>query len=133
MTPSLNQSKALHPATRLQNQAFKLSSVVLLTAWVWFLTAHNATAASAEKGKEAFVKNGCWQCHGFVGQGGAAGLRLAPNPKPLEYFSAFVRNSSGPMPPYTKKVLSDNDLADIHAYLQSLPPAPDPKSIPILN
>ena len=24
-----------------------------------------ATAASAEKGKTAFVQHGCWQCHGF--------------------------------------------------------------------
>jgi hypothetical protein len=28
------------------------------------------------------------------------------------------------MPPYTTKVLSDTDLADIYAFLQSVPAAP---------
>jgi len=90
-------------------------------------------AGSAEKGKTAFVKHGCWQCHGFVGQGGVTGPKLAPNPIPPEAFSAFVRFSAGGMPPYLKAILSDDDLADIHAYLQSQPKAPDYKSIPLLN
>jgi mono/diheme cytochrome c family protein len=90
-------------------------------------------AGSVEKGKAAFNKHGCWQCHGFDGQGGVAGSKIAPNPMPLEALSAFVRNTNGAMPPYQKAVLSDADLADIHAYLQSMPKAPDPKGIPLLN
>ncbi len=90
-------------------------------------------AGSADKGKTAFVKHGCWQCHGFAGQGGVAGPKLAPDPMPLEAMSAFVRNTRGGMPPYQKAILSDADLADIHAYLQSLPKARDYKSIPLLN
>jgi mono/diheme cytochrome c family protein len=90
-------------------------------------------AGSAEKGKAAFVRHGCWQCHGYLGQGGIAGKKLAPNPLPLETMSAFVRNSAGAMPPYQKAILSDADLADIHAYLSSLPKAPDYKGIPLLN
>jgi ubiquinol-cytochrome c reductase cytochrome c subunit len=90
-------------------------------------------AGSAEKGRTAYVQHGCWQCHGYLGQGGIAGKKLAPNPLPLEAMSAFVRNSGGAMPPYQKAILSDADLADIHAYLQSLPKAPDAKSIPLLN
>ncbi|HYS75681.1 MAG TPA: cytochrome c [Burkholderiales bacterium] len=90
-------------------------------------------AGSAEKGKLAYVKHGCWQCHGFTGQGGVTGPKLAPNPIPPEALSAFVRNSAGAMPPYQKAILSDEDLADIHAYLQSLPKPPDYKSIPLLN
>jgi len=92
-----------------------------------------ALAASAEKGKAAFVKNGCWQCHGFVGQGGLAGPKIAPDPLPLAALSAFVRNSNRAMPPYQEAVLSNEDLADIHAYLQSIPKAADYKSIPLLN
>ena len=92
-----------------------------------------ALAASAEKGKAAFVKYGCWQCHGFVGQGGPAGPKLAPNPLPLEALSAFVRHSNGPMPPYMEAVLSNQELADIHAYLQSIPKPRDYKSIPLLG
>jgi ubiquinol-cytochrome c reductase cytochrome c subunit len=99
-----------------------------------FACSQAATAAgSAERGKAAFVRHGCWQCHGFAGQGGIAGKKLAPNPLPLEAMSAFVRNTNGAMPPYQKAILSDADLADIHAYLQSLPKAPDTKSIPLLN
>ena len=90
-------------------------------------------AGSADRGKTAFAKHSCWQCHGFAGQGGVAGPKLAPDPMPLEAMSAFVRNTRGGMPPYQKAILSDADLADIHAYLQSLPKARDYKSIPLLN
>ena len=31
-------------------------------------------AGDATKGKVAYVKNGCYQCHNFVGQGGQAGI-----------------------------------------------------------
>jgi ubiquinol-cytochrome c reductase cytochrome c subunit len=92
-----------------------------------------AAAGSAEKGKTAFVRHGCWQCHGFQGQGGVTGPKLAPNPMALEAMSAFVRNTRTSMPPYQRAILSDEDLADIHAYLESLPKAPDPKTIPLLK
>ena len=36
-----------------------------------------ALAASAENGKIAFVKHGCWQCHGFEGQGSVATSSVA--------------------------------------------------------
>jgi ubiquinol-cytochrome c reductase cytochrome c subunit len=93
----------------------------------------SAFAASAEKGKTLFVKHGCWQCHGFVGQGGVAGPKLAPNPLPLEAMSNFIRNSNRRMPPYREAILSNADLADIHAYLAAVPAPPDPKTIPLLN
>jgi mono/diheme cytochrome c family protein len=92
-----------------------------------------ALAASAEKGKIAYIKNGCWQCHGFEGQGGVAGKKLAPDPLPVEAFTAFVRTTNRTMPPYSEAVLPNEDLADIHAYLASIPKAPDPKSIGLLN
>ena len=57
-----------------------------------------AAAGSAEKGKAAYVKHGCWQCHGFVGQGSVAGVKIAPNPMPFEALSAYVRNTNGSMP-----------------------------------
>jgi ubiquinol-cytochrome c reductase cytochrome c subunit len=105
----------------------------ILTFCLALFTLPALAAGSAEKGKAAFVKHGCWQCHGFVGQGSVAGPKLAPNPMPLEALSVFVRNTNGGMPPYQKAILPDADLADIHAYLQSMPKAPDPKSIPLLN
>ncbi len=93
-------------------------------------------AASAEKGKIAFIKNGCWQCHGFQGQGSVAtsnGVVLAPDPMPYETFEAFVRSSNRAMPPYREAILSNADLSDIYAYLQSIPKTKDASSIPLLN
>ena len=95
-----------------------------------------AFAASAEKGKADFMKYGCWQCHGTVGQGSTAasqGKVLAPDPLPYETFAAFVRSTNRAMPPYSEKILPNDDLADIHAYLASVPKSPDHKSIPLLN
>jgi mono/diheme cytochrome c family protein len=90
-------------------------------------------AASAEKGKQLFLKNGCWQCHGERGQGGVTGFKLAPDPIPFETLQTFVRTTNRNMPPYREEILSNDDLADIYAYLQSIPKGPDPKSIPLLN
>ena len=92
-----------------------------------------ALAADAAKGKTAYEKNGCWQCHGLVGQGGIAGPKLAPDPKPMAFYTAFVRKSGGAMPPYSETILAPADLADIHAYLQSIRKGADYKSIPLLN
>ena len=111
------------------NAALLLSVMVCLSLPVMAQT----SAPSVEKGKQAFVKNGCWGCHGFVGQGGLAGPKLAPEPKPIEYIQAFVRHTQGPMPPYSEKILSNQDLIDIHAYLKSIPKGPDYKSIPLMN
>ena len=95
-----------------------------------------AAAASVERGKVAFMQHGCWQCHGTVGQGSIAtsgGKRLAPDPLPWETFSSFVRSSNRAMPPYSDKILTERDLEDIHAYLQSISKPPDAKTISLLN
>jgi mono/diheme cytochrome c family protein len=92
-----------------------------------------AQAASAEHGREVFMQKGCWECHGTQGQGAVTGPRLAPNPLPFETLSAFVRSSSRAMPPYREAVLSDADLADLYAYLQSVPAPKDVKDIPLLQ
>ena len=95
-----------------------------------------ALAASAENGKTAYVKNGCWQCHGFLGQGSVVtsnGTVLANSQLPFDVFKNFVRSSNRAMPPYREAILSDADLADIYAYLQSVPKPPDVNSIPLLK
>lgn len=85
-------------------------------------------------GKRIFLADGCYYCHGTTGAGGGpAGPRLAPGPLPLEAVRAKLRTSSGRMPVYSPKVLSDSDIADIVAYLQSIPSGPDAKDIPLLN
>ena len=112
--------------------------VFALAAFVAFaFVGHGAAlAASAEKGKAAYVKHGCWQCHGFEGQGSVAssgGKVLAPDPLPWEAFSAFVRSTNRAMPPYSEKILPNDDLADIYAFVQSIPKPANYKSIPLLN
>ena len=92
-----------------------------------------ALAASAEKGKSLFMTHGCFQCHGTVGQGGNAGPKLAPNPLPFEALATFVRTTNRQMPPYREAILPNEDLADIYAYLQSVPATPDYKTIPLLR
>ena len=95
-----------------------------------------ASAASAEKGREAFLKHGCFQCHGTLGQGSvitSSGKVLTDTALPYEAFSAFVRTTNRAMPPYSEKILPEEDLGDIYAYLKSIPKAADFKTIPLLN
>jgi ubiquinol-cytochrome c reductase cytochrome c subunit len=95
-----------------------------------------ALAASAEKGKAAYVQHGCWQCHGNAGQGSLAtsgGKVIARTQLPLDAFKSFVRTTNGAMPPYRQAILADEDLDDIYAYLQSLPPPKAVSDIPLLN
>jgi mono/diheme cytochrome c family protein len=91
-----------------------------------------APSGDVEKGRTLFVKDGCYQCHNYEGHGGAAGARLAPNPLPFRGFVAYVRSPRGDMPPYKEKILSEQELADIYAYLRSRPRPPAVASIPLL-
>ena len=87
-----------------------------------------------ENGKRIFMRDGCYQCHGTVGQGGLAGARLAQTKLTLAGFTAYVRNPApGSMPPYRAKVMTDKELADIYAYVQSVPPPVPTADIPILK
>ena len=94
--------------------------------------AQAAPAGNAENGKKLFNTVGCWMCHGYSGQGGT-GARIAPDPIALPAFIQYIRAPKGQMPPYTAKVLKDSDLADIHAFLKTIPKSPDPENIPLLK
>ncbi len=93
---------------------------------------------SAANGKAVFMRVGCFTCHGTVGHGGA-GARLAPNPLPLPAFQNWVRKGTpgwsvrGGMPAFSPAVISDKELADVRAYLASLPASPNVKDVPLLN
>ena len=98
--------------------------------------AQNAPAGDAENGKRLFLRDGCYECHGTVGQGAGqnpTAPKLAPKPIPLAQLIAYVRKPTGGMPPYTSKVMSDAQLADIRAYLASIPEPPPVKDIPLLT
>lgn len=96
--------------------------------------ADETPAGNAENGKKIFAKVGCYECHGREAQGGGLnGPRLVPNPLPFSVLQAYVRHPQGEMPPYTDKVVSDKDLADMYAFLRSEPQPPAAKTIPILK
>jgi ubiquinol-cytochrome c reductase cytochrome c subunit len=93
-----------------------------------------APAGNVEDGKKLWVSYGCYQCHGREAQGSnATGPRLGPRPIAYAAFSRYVRQPTGQMPPYTAKVVSDTDLANIYAYVAARPAPVPVQSIPILK
>jgi len=105
---------------------YKTISILALFAFASFAHAQDNSDAT-------YLQFGCDQCHGRVGQGSGAGLRLAPGPLEFEDFADIVRRPYGVMPAYSPKVLSDDDLARIHAYLSSIPEPPSLDAIPLLQ
>jgi len=85
-----------------------------------------------QTGKQLFESKGCYSCHGFVGQGSREGPRLAP-PLPFAAFVLQLRTPRAIMPPYKEALVSDQQAADMVAYLTSLPKPPDPKSVKLLQ
>ena len=93
-----------------------------------------SASGDAKNGKRIYASHGCYECHGREGQGSVlTGPRIGPHPTQFSVFVKYIRQPRGEMPPYTEKVVSDGELADIYAFLQSLPQPPDPKSIRLLN
>jgi mono/diheme cytochrome c family protein len=93
-------------------------------------------AADAVNGQRLFLAVGCFECHGRAGQGGRFNYpapALAQTPLPLVAFRALVRAGPNDMPAYAERVLSDQNVADILAFLQSLPGRRPVKDIPLLN
>jgi mono/diheme cytochrome c family protein len=96
-------------------------------------TAQSPASGDAANGQKLFMADGCYQCHGTVGQGSrGTGPRLAPNPVPYEGFAQQLRKPANVMPPYSALVLSDAQLADIYAYVSSLPGPAKPEDVTIL-
>lgn len=95
--------------------------------------AAQSSTGDAINGKRVFVKDGCYECHGYAGQGGFAGARIADIGLKAKGLIAYVRAPAGQMPAYKEKVISDQQLTDIWAYLEGLPKAKPAKDIPLLN
>ena len=96
--------------------------------------APTSAGRDAVNGQRVFVADGCSYCHGTAGQGGGiAGPPLAPNPLPLAGIRAKLRTPSGRMPVFTPAVLTDEQIGDIAAFLQSIPPGTQAQDIALLN
>ena len=92
---------------------------------------NTAPKGDVAHGKKLYVADGCWQCHGYQGQGGA-GPKLAPAPLPYEAVFRQLRKPRGTMPVYSHVTTPDQDVADMYAYLQSIPKAKAVADIPAL-
>lgn len=110
-----------------------LPIATLLAAGATTALAQSPPEGDAQRGKTIFTSHGCYQCHGYQGQGSNAGSRLAPGPLPFAAFSLLVRQPGDRMPPYSTRILADQDLADIYAYLLTIPKARAVADIPLLS
>ena len=91
-------------------------------------------AGNVENGKTLYVQVGCYQCHGNAGQGAQmTGPRISRTEFPFESFVYQLRHPANQMPPYEAAVVSDQDAADLYAYVRQMPAPRDPNSIPLLK
>lgn len=85
---------------------------------------------NVERGRELFVDYHCYACHGYTGETGS-GARLNPPRLNQSGFIAYLRNPPRPnqMPPYRQEEATDQNLADIFAFISGLesnsPPVDD--------
>ena len=93
----------------------------------------STATGNIENGKSLFTKQNCYFCHGTAGQGGRDGARIAQIGLNAQGLVRYVRKPAGAMPAYSEKMISDQELTDIYAYLKSLPAAKAPKDIPLLD
>jgi mono/diheme cytochrome c family protein len=98
--------------------------------------AQDTSKGDAANGRKVYLADGCYQCHGRVGQGG---LMTGPAPilaqtrLPFAAFKRQVRHPVNDMPAYPETLLLDKDLIDIFAFLQALPGRRPLKEVPMLN
>jgi mono/diheme cytochrome c family protein len=110
-------------------------------AFLWSLlpspkpgTAADSLVGNAEKGKQLFARDGCYECHGMQGQGSTNyGPRLGPDPISVQAIMNYIRKPTGNMPPYSALLVSDQDVADLYAYLKSVARPVDIKNIPLFK
>jgi len=88
-------------------------------------------SGTAAQGKDLYAKYSCYACHGYDGHGGA-GARLVPLRMNLPGFTAYLRNPRQ-MPPYTEKVLTEAQAADLWAFIKAMPESPAADRIPLLS
>src|SRR4051812_1918323 len=107
---------------------------MMRTIWIALVIVPSMWAQNTTNGKKLFEAKACYECHGWRGQGGLAGARLAQTKLTLQGFRNIIRNPPpSNMPPYRAVVLTDQEVADLFAYVQSFP-APEPaKNIPLLK
>jgi mono/diheme cytochrome c family protein len=95
-----------------------------LLGFVGAARAQDAPPGDAVEGKRLYLAVGCFTCHGRSGQGGAMNGPapvLAKTQMPFEGFKGQLRSPANEMPAYSEKVMTDKQVADIYAFVESLP------------
>lgn len=142
-----NDTRKQRPAIPRGCAASRIATVVLGVLVLAGIAPASAASpvGNPARGRALFVKNGCYACHGYDGQGSIyTGLRIAPDPPPWQVIAAFIRNPPGlkrpysnwplfVMPPFTANMVTDRDVRDICAYLKSVPGPAALESIPKFN
>jgi len=117
-------------------KSIMLLAAAFIAASLSAARAQDAPAGDAANGKRVYLADGCFTCHGRAGQGGAyngPAPILAHTALPFDAFKNQLRNPSDDMPAYSGTVLSDQDIADIYAFVTALPGKGSAKDIAILN
>jgi mono/diheme cytochrome c family protein len=98
--------------------------------------AQDAPRGDPAEGKRLYLADGCYLCHGRAGQGGALNgpaPSLAKTKMPFDGFVGQLRQPANDMPAYSEKVMSEKEIADVYAFVQSLPGRLPQQNAPILN
>jgi len=116
--------------------------VVVATVWVLTVSAswaqnQNSAAGvvsgNATRGADLYLKNGCWECHGYTAATGN-GAPLVLSGLNETGFVSYLRNprTTG-MPLYSTKVLPDADAKDVYAYIKTFKRPASVEDIPLLQ
>ena len=115
----------------------KTAPTTLLLAMLLAMNTSQAQTANAdvERGRQLYMDNGCFSCHGTVGQGSdrSGAPKLAPDPYPYEAFRALVRTPRETMPRLDVKHVNDEQLQLMHRFLVSIPKGVAAKDIAMLQ
>ena len=107
-----------------------------LAGFTGLARAQDAPPGDAIEGKRLYLAVGCFTCHGRSGQGGAMNGPapvLAKTQMPFEGFKGQLRSPVNDMPAYSEKVMTDKQVADIYAFVESLPGPRSTKDMKIFD
>jgi mono/diheme cytochrome c family protein len=112
------------------------AACIVALGMVGFAQAQDAPTGDAANGQRVYLADGCFTCHGRLGEGGnyyGTTPVLAKTELPYEGFVQQLRDPVRVMPPFTAAVVSDKEAADIFAFLKTLPGRRPVKDFPLLN
>ena len=122
--------------TRFQQSIATAFAAAALTIPTLAARAQDVPPGDATNGKNVYIAVGCYTCHGRSGQGGAyngPAPVLAKTALPYAAFKFQLRTPAKDMPAYTEAVMDEQAVADIYAFVQTLPGRREVKDISILN